>query len=66
MRLSRSLALTLGSLLLASFGLAACGSEDEPGDKRLTVYSGRSENLVGPILQEFQEESGITVEVRYG
>lgn len=66
MRLSRSLALTLGSLLLASFGLAACGTEDEPGDKRLTVYSGRSENLVGPILQEFQEESGITVEVRYG
>ncbi|UUU32296.1 iron ABC transporter substrate-binding protein [Streptomyces sp. CA-210063] len=35
-------------------------------DKKITVYSGRSESLVEPVLEDFQEASGITVEVRYG
>jgi iron(III) transport system substrate-binding protein len=32
----------------------------------VTIYSGRTENLIGPILDDFAEETGISVEVRYG
>ena len=33
--------------------------------KTLTVYSGRSKSLVGPILEEFELLTGIPIEVRY-
>lgn len=32
----------------------------------LTVYSGRDEELIGPILERFEEESNVDIEVRYG
>ena len=33
---------------------------------KLVVYSGRKESLVGPIIEQFKEVSGIEVEVKYG
>ncbi|MEV6813490.1 iron ABC transporter substrate-binding protein [Micromonospora sp. NPDC051296] len=57
---------------LLTFGLAACGSGDEdaadpgkPDDKQITVYSGRNEQLVKPLLEKFTEQTGITVKPRY-
>ena len=45
----------------------ACGDEAAhvPSDKKITVYSGRSEALVEPILDRFQQQTGIRIETRY-
>lgn len=62
----RALLLAGGIATLAlTLGVAACGGDDDDGDA-LTVYSGRIEALAGPILDRYQEETGVELEVRYG
>ena len=40
--------------------------ELKPGEGSLVIYSGRSAELVGPVFEKFEEQSGIDVQVRYG
>ena len=54
---------SLGLLLLLPLLLAACNDSAE--ENSLTIYSGRRETLVGPIIEQYREESGVKVEVKY-
>jgi iron(III) transport system substrate-binding protein len=60
--LSRALvAAGLAAAMLAA--LAGCGGG---GGDALVIYSGRTKNLIGPLLEDFARESGIDIEVKYG
>jgi iron(III) transport system substrate-binding protein len=72
-RSTATIALSLSTLLLvtacggAGAGPSASGGLiDEPaGDGDLVIYSGRSEELVGPLIERFETESGLDVQVQY-
>lgn len=54
-------------LLVALLSLAALSpAMAQDASEKLIVYSGRTEGLIGPILEQFTRETGVQVEVRYG
>lgn len=57
----RALALLAGATALALvLGGCAGGTGDD-----LVIYSGRTKNLVDPLLQQFSDETGIDIAVKY-
>jgi iron(III) transport system substrate-binding protein len=57
----RRLPTALLAIALVTFACGGTGGDDSS----ITVYSGRSEELVAPLIEDFEQASGIDVEVRY-
>jgi len=62
-----SIPLVLSAFLVSVFAPSAqAHPEDDGHATMLTIYCGRSESLVGPVLERFERESGVHIQVRYG
>ncbi|EFG9941312.1 solute-binding protein, partial [Escherichia coli] len=51
--------------LLAGLGLVL-GLTSFAAAETVTIYSGRGEALIAPLIKQFEAETGVTAEVRYG
>lgn len=63
------LAASVGAVALVIGALTWVASQSESGSQKveeITIYSGRSEEFIAPFLDRWEQESGITLNVRYG
>ena len=58
---AKAVALALAAALITAVVACSSGGKDS-----LIVYSGRSEDLVQPLIVQFEEDTGINVQVKYG
>lgn len=56
--------LSLMSIILLALAIFPAAAQDTA--ERLTVYSGRNEELIAPLIAQFTEATGVQVEVLYG
>ena len=52
--------------VLAAAALPGCGFGGGGGSGELTIYSGRDQDLIGPLLDRYAKEEGVDIKVRYG
>jgi iron(III) transport system substrate-binding protein len=62
--LRRAVGVVVATAVLAG-ALAACSTGGSAGD-RLTIYSGRQQELISPLLEDFSDQTGVGIDVRYG
>jgi iron(III) transport system substrate-binding protein len=62
----RMVGIMLGSLLLLMPGGGATPATAAQGPENLVIFSGRREPLLTPVLQLFQQQTGIQVTVKFG
>jgi iron(III) transport system substrate-binding protein len=63
------LAASVGAAALVIGSLTWVATQSESGSGQvteMTIYSGRSEEFIAPFLDRWEQESGITLNVRYG
>jgi len=62
-KVRRGLVVVLAAAIVATTATAGCSKTD---DDRLYIRSGRTKNLIGPLLEDFAKDTGIKIDVRYG
>lgn len=57
---------SLGAISLLVMAVFSVGCGSHPNDGMVTVYSGREEEYIAPLMERYEKETGVEVEIKYG